>query len=669
MQELKNLRDYLRGKITGKTLYALPKQWFVFHYPGKLSTKDGKYFVDPYEYYSYLIDWVLQSDKGLDYSKSLAYLNGENNTSWIRNAKMYGALPRTTVAYNHKGFGSFEPEDIFGHRETGTFLKMIALLPYLKNMGMNVLYMLPISKMSNVFKKGEVGSPYAVKNPVELDESYSDPLVDCFSVEEQFKALVQAAHILGIRVVLDFIPRTAARDSDLIKEHPDWFYWIKIEEVSGYKPPYIPELPFKIPDATDLEVIYSNEEVKRHLEKFTLSPGKLDPKKWQKVKKMEGNILSNIAKEFGIITPPGFSDWVNDPQPTWDDVTFLRLYLDHPAESQKYVSKEQPPYVLFDVIKSSKFPGNVPNKELWEYLSNIIPSYQKRFGIDGARIDMGHALPSNLQDMIISKARDIDPAFVFIAEELEMKNDEKAKNEGYDCILGNSWYAVARPREFYRFIEEIVPQLKVPFIASCETPDTPRIVVRENGDKLKYLAPALLYFAPNSIPYVNTGQEIEETQPMNLGLDNNIFGKTILPPDDQFYGKLAFFDYFALHWDKSEAGMYDYLRKLLNLRERLSEFYNGEFRYVYLNYQDGLTANYSFWKKDEALIILGNLNLVHGRYVEIYINETAGRPVEVRSVKIITRFGAKNLPLQMTNVIPYELAAGDFVIILLNKDI
>jgi len=106
-----------------------------------------------------------------------------------------------------------------------------------------------------------------------------------------------------------------------------------------------------------LDIIYSNEEVKRHLTKFTLISGQNRPRKMGKVKNMEGSILSNIAKEFGIITPPGFSDWVNDPQPTWDDATFLRLYLDHPALSQNYISKDQPPYVLFDVVKLKQFPG------------------------------------------------------------------------------------------------------------------------------------------------------------------------------------------------------------------------------------------------------------------------------------------------------------------------
>jgi len=67
------------------------------------------------------------------------------------------------------------------------------------------------------------------------------------------------------------------------------------------------------------------------------------------------------VKTFGVITPPGFSDWLNDPQPTWDDVTFYRLFLDHPDVAKPFVGDDQPPYVLFDVIKASRFPGSKPN--------------------------------------------------------------------------------------------------------------------------------------------------------------------------------------------------------------------------------------------------------------------------------------------------------------------
>ena len=58
MVELKNLHVFLKSKITGKTLYALPKQWIersFSQYSGKLSIKDGSYFVDPYEYLSLVI--------------------------------------------------------------------------------------------------------------------------------------------------------------------------------------------------------------------------------------------------------------------------------------------------------------------------------------------------------------------------------------------------------------------------------------------------------------------------------------------------------------------------------------------------------------------------------------------------------------------------------------
>lgn len=664
--ELRELSKYLRSKVTGKTTYAIPRAWVPKGYGGRLVERGPRVFVDPYEYHHFVVSSILDRAVEADYSKSLAQIRGESKPTWINRSVIYGALVRTTAAYNHKGFGAFEPDDILGFRESGTFLKMIAILPYLVGMGVNVLYLLPISKMSQIFKKGEIGSPYAVKNPVELDESYGDPLLEGVELDVQFKALVEAAHVLGVRVVLDFIPRTAARDSDLILEHPDWFYWIRVEEAADYGPPRVPSLAFKIPDPGDLETLYASEEVKRHLRKFAVSPDRADPERWEKVKRMGGNVLSNIVREFGIITPPGFSDWINDPQPTWDDVTFLRLYLDHPALSAAFVPEDQPPYVLFDVIKSSRFPGKVPNHELWEYISNVIPSYQRRFGIDGARIDMGHALPPQLQDLIIAKVREIDPAFALIAEELEMKNDVKAKNEGYDCILGNSWYAVARPAEFYRFIEEIAPNVKLPFIASCETPDTPRIVAREHGDKLKYLAPALLYFAPNAVPYVNSGQELEEPQPMNLGLDNTLAGKTMLPLSDQFYAKLAFFDHYALHWDCSDGGMYRYLAHLFAIRSEFSELMDGEFRYVYLDHQDGTIANYSYWKGDRGLILLGNLSFEAGRRVEILLRETAGRELHVDRVEVIKAGGRWSAEVVNGNFIPLHLDPGEFAVIVVN---
>lgn len=60
---------------------------------------------------------------------------------------------------------------------------------------------------------------------------------------------------------------------------------------------------------------------------------------------------------------------------------------------------------------------------------------------------MGHALPDELEAEIIKRAKEYDPAFVIIAEELNMDNHLKAKKSGYDGILGNSWWAEPRIKE------------------------------------------------------------------------------------------------------------------------------------------------------------------------------------------------------------------------------
>jgi len=52
---------------------------------------------------------------------------------------------------------------------------------------------------------------------------------------------------------------------------------------------------------------------------------------------------------------------------------------------------------------------------------------------------------------------------------------------------------------------------------------------------------------------------------MNLGLDATLDDKWVLPRDDEFYGKLSFFDHYALHWD-SEKDLTYIIGKLNRLR-------------------------------------------------------------------------------------------------------
>jgi len=105
-------------------------------YKGRVCFDGVRFKVDPYEFFEEMLN-------GLDaYSFS------------VKSDSIYVAFPRTTSAYNHKGFGLFEPEDPLGYRESGTFLKMMAVALHAKRMHFDTMYLLPVSMHSNRFKKG-----------------------------------------------------------------------------------------------------------------------------------------------------------------------------------------------------------------------------------------------------------------------------------------------------------------------------------------------------------------------------------------------------------------------------------------------------------------------------------------------------------------------------------
>ncbi len=114
-----------------------------------------------------------------------------------------------------------------GFRETGTFLKAMAMLPYIKRLGANTVHLLPITSIGHDGNKGI--TRLAVCHPQSLRagrEPRANRRWDS-TCRTEFKAFVEAAHRLGLRVVVEFVFRTAAKDADWVKEHPEWFYWIK----------------------------------------------------------------------------------------------------------------------------------------------------------------------------------------------------------------------------------------------------------------------------------------------------------------------------------------------------------------------------------------------------------------------------------------------------------
>jgi glycosidase len=634
--KLEKLGKILKKNIDkGNINYAIPDLWNAWDYQGPEVRKipSQELLVNPYRFYSEVIySYILPNkEKDTDYNQSLSkakkLLIKENQIGgdWVRRSVLYSTMIRTSSAWDHDRSFSLDLSNFNGMKETGTFVKTLALLPLLRKMGVDTLYLLPISRFSLKDKKGELGSPYGVANFFDLDPNLKDNMTgNEMTVEEEFQALVEACHLLDMRVVIDIIPRTNAVESDLIKDHPDWFYWVKASEFSEYRVPYVDGVSNTVSPLPEyMEKVYDAKDVKRHIKMFQKNPKDQDPELFKKLVEKGGNLVELIEKEFDLKVAPAFSDHINDVQPPWTDVTFFRMFLDHPKDNLKYLdNKDAKPYILFDTIKANLFPGNQPNTELWETLTNIIPYYQKSYGIDGARIDMGHALPIELLKNIINKAREVDNDFAFIAEELNPDNSQKAKDSGYNIIIGNGFWM--QPRIWEKKLHKFVygaKDLAIPQFACSETHDTARIAGRDGGRNLARMTTTLNMLLPNLVPFINSGQEVYETQPMNTGVDCGPQDKFKLPQDDLFYGKLALFDKYAIHYlNHNHWELPDHLDGIKNIRnewiDQITDI--NYYQPIYFNEFDTPAIGVSYFNQEtgKCLLVVANSNV----YNDIHCN-------------------------------------------------
>jgi len=110
----------------------------------------------------------------------------------------------------------------------GTFRDVIARLPYVEELGFDVLYMPPISPIGMQFRKGpnntsstnpeDPGVPWAIGGP----DGGHDAVHPELGTIEDFRALVGEARKRGIEIALD-IAFQASPDHPWVREHPDWF--------------------------------------------------------------------------------------------------------------------------------------------------------------------------------------------------------------------------------------------------------------------------------------------------------------------------------------------------------------------------------------------------------------------------------------------------------------
>ena len=193
-------------------------------------------------------------------------LPARDTPPWIRQSVVYEIFPR-----------QFSP--------TGDFAGITARLDELKELGVDVLWLMPIHPIGRLKAKGTIGSPYAVRDYYAVNPDYG--------TKDDFRRLVDAAHSRGLKVIIDIVANHTSWDSVMLKNpgfykqdpaghvispHPEWAdvaglnyanpetrrymrdmlqYWVREFHLDGYR----------CDDAADVPTDFW-EDVRRDLDKI-----------------------------------------------------------------------------------------------------------------------------------------------------------------------------------------------------------------------------------------------------------------------------------------------------------------------------------------------------------------------------------------------------------------
>ena len=98
----------------------------------------------------------------------------------------------------------------------GTFAGVEAQLPRLKDLGVDILWLMPMYEIGTEGRKGTLGSYYAISDYKKVNPE--------FGTMEDFEHLLAAAHKLGFKVILDWVANQTAPDNVWMTEKPADFY-------------------------------------------------------------------------------------------------------------------------------------------------------------------------------------------------------------------------------------------------------------------------------------------------------------------------------------------------------------------------------------------------------------------------------------------------------------
>ena len=98
----------------------------------------------------------------------------------------------------------------------GTFSAFSKHLPRLKEMGIEVIWLMPVTPISYINRKGSLGSYYACSSYVAVNPEHG--------TLQDFRQLVNEIHRLGMKIIIDWVANHTGWDHEWTKTNPDFYH-------------------------------------------------------------------------------------------------------------------------------------------------------------------------------------------------------------------------------------------------------------------------------------------------------------------------------------------------------------------------------------------------------------------------------------------------------------
>ncbi len=118
------------------------------------------------------------------------------NVEWLNNANIYEINVRQ-------------------YTKEGTFAAFQKHIPRLKNMGIKVLWFMPIQPIGVLNRKETLGSYYSIKDYKGINPEFGNL--------KDFKNIITEAHQSGMKVIIDWVANHTSWDNDWVNTHPEYY--------------------------------------------------------------------------------------------------------------------------------------------------------------------------------------------------------------------------------------------------------------------------------------------------------------------------------------------------------------------------------------------------------------------------------------------------------------